>query len=51
MSPWKPITQERDLVLTLRGAHIARTFPLAKVQDAHRYMESDEQLGKIVMTV
>jgi NADPH:quinone reductase-like Zn-dependent oxidoreductase len=30
---------------------IATTFPLAKVQDAHRYMESDEQLGKIVMTV
>ena len=30
---------------------IARTFPLAKVQEAHRYMESDEQLGKIVMTV
>jgi len=30
---------------------IARTFPLAKVQEAHRYMESDEQLGKIVLTV
>ena len=23
---------------------------MAKVQEAHRYMESDEQVGKIVMT-
>jgi NADPH2:quinone reductase len=30
---------------------IARTFPLTEVQEAHRYMESNEQLGKIVMTV
>jgi NADPH:quinone reductase-like Zn-dependent oxidoreductase len=30
---------------------IARTFPLAEVQQAHRHMESDEQLGKIVLTV
>jgi NADPH:quinone reductase-like Zn-dependent oxidoreductase len=30
---------------------IARTFPLVKVQEAHRYMESNQQLGKIVMTV
>ncbi len=30
---------------------IARTFPLDKVQEAHRYMESDQQFGKIVLTV
>ena len=30
---------------------IARTFPLAKIQEAHHYMESDEQVGKIVVTV
>ncbi len=30
---------------------IARTFPLAQIQDAHRYMESNAQLGKIVVTV
>jgi NADPH2:quinone reductase len=30
---------------------IAKTFPLASVQEAHRYMESNEQLGKIVLTV
>jgi len=30
---------------------IAKTFPLAKIVDAHRYMESNEQIGKIVVTV
>jgi NADPH:quinone reductase len=30
---------------------IAKTFPLARVQEAHRYMESNGQFGKIVMTV
>lgn len=30
---------------------IARTFPLAEIADAHRYMESSEQFGKIVVTV
>ncbi|MBR0794919.1 zinc-dependent alcohol dehydrogenase family protein [Bradyrhizobium jicamae] len=30
---------------------IDRTFPLAGIADAHRYMESGQQLGKIVVTV
>ena len=30
---------------------IARTFPLAEIVDAHRYMESNEQIGKIIVTV
>lgn len=30
---------------------VAKTFPLAKVQEAHRYMESNAQLGKIVLTI
>jgi NADPH:quinone reductase-like Zn-dependent oxidoreductase len=30
---------------------IAKTFPLKKIVDAHRYMESNEQIGKIVVTV
>ena len=30
---------------------IDRTFPLAQVVDAHRYMESNQQIGKIVVTV
>lgn len=30
---------------------IARTFPLDKIVNAHRYMESNEQVGKIVVTV
>ena len=30
---------------------IARTFPLERIVEAHRYMESNEQIGKIVVTV
>ena len=30
---------------------IARTFPLEKIVDAHRFMESNQQMGKIVVTV
>jgi len=30
---------------------IAKTFPLQEIVDAHRYLESNQQIGKIVMTV
>lgn len=30
---------------------IARTFPLAQIADAHRYLESNQQVGKVVVTV
>lgn len=30
---------------------IAKTFPFDQIADAHRYMESNQQLGKIVVTV
>jgi NADPH2:quinone reductase len=30
---------------------IARTFPFSDIVEAHRYMESNEQIGKIVVTV
>ncbi len=30
---------------------IAKTFRLDDIADAHRYMESNEQVGKIVVTV
>ena len=30
---------------------IAKTFPLGAIRKAHRYMESNQQLGKIVATV
>jgi len=30
---------------------ISRTFPLEKIVEAHRYMESNQQMGKIVVTV
>ncbi|WP_237759403.1 zinc-binding dehydrogenase [Legionella parisiensis] len=28
----------------------ARTFSLGQIVDAHKYMESNEQVGKIVVT-
>jgi NADPH:quinone reductase-like Zn-dependent oxidoreductase len=30
---------------------IDRTFPLASCADAHRYLESGDQFGKVVRTV
>lgn len=30
---------------------IAKTFPFEQIAEAHRYMESNEQLGKIVVTI
>ena len=30
---------------------IAKTFPLAQTVDAYRYLESNRQVGKIVITV
>ena len=30
---------------------IAKTFPLEKVVEAHRYLESNQQIGKVVVTV
>jgi NADPH:quinone reductase-like Zn-dependent oxidoreductase len=46
----------RDLILYgLSQGHlkpvIAKIFPLAQIVEAHRYLESNQQLGKIVVTV
>ncbi|MGO9990832.1 MAG: zinc-dependent alcohol dehydrogenase family protein [Steroidobacteraceae bacterium] len=30
---------------------VAKTFPLERIMEAHRYLESNQQLGKIVVTV
>ena len=30
---------------------ISRTFPLSQIVEAHRYLESNEQVGKIIVTV
>jgi len=30
---------------------ISRTFPFDEIVEAHRYLESNQQLGKIVVTV
>ncbi len=49
-------TRARDLVLRgLAEGHlkpvIAKTFPLGSIVEAHRYLESNQQVGKIVVTV
>ena len=33
------------------GPKIAKTFPFAQTVDAYRYLESNAQVGKIVITV
>jgi NADPH:quinone reductase-like Zn-dependent oxidoreductase len=48
-------TRAKALVLQgLRDGHlkpvIARTFPLSEIVEAHRYLESNQQVGKIVVT-
>ena len=30
---------------------IARTFPFEEIVEAHRYLESNQQIGKIVVTI
>jgi NADPH:quinone reductase-like Zn-dependent oxidoreductase len=46
----------RDLILSgLAAGHlqpvVAKTFPLNQIVEAHRYLESNEQIGKVVITV
>lgn len=48
--------QVRDVILHgLAQGHlepvIARTFPFEEIVEAHRYLESNQQIGKIVVTV
>jgi len=54
----KPERFARAKELILRGladGHlrpvIARTFPLGQIAEAHRYLESNQQVGKVVVTV
>jgi NADPH:quinone reductase-like Zn-dependent oxidoreductase len=54
----KPERYARGQELILRGlaeGHlkpvIAKTFPFERIVDAHRFLESNQQLGKIVVTV
>ncbi|MCW3099947.1 MAG: hypothetical protein JWL77_5565 [Chthonomonadaceae bacterium] len=30
---------------------VAKTFPLQQIQEAHQFLESNQQLGKVVVTV
>jgi NADPH:quinone reductase-like Zn-dependent oxidoreductase len=54
----KPDKFARNRDLILKGLAqgrltpvIAKTFPLERIVDAHRYLESNRHLGKIVVTV
>jgi NADPH:quinone reductase-like Zn-dependent oxidoreductase len=46
---------EKYVLDNLQAGHfkprIAKTFPLAQIADAHRYLESNQQIGKVVVTV
>ena len=42
---------ERGLADGILAPIIARIFPLDQIVEAHRYLESNEQIGKIVVTV
>ncbi len=53
-----PARRERGIRFVLDGLQsgaltpkVARTFPLAEIVAAHRYLEGNEQVGKIVVTV
>ncbi len=54
----KPERFDRVQRMILRGLDggqlkpiIAKTFPFASIAEAHRYLESNQQMGKIVVTV
>jgi len=54
----KPERFEKYRALILQGLAtgrltpvIAKTFPLDQIADAHRYLESNQQVGKVVVTV
>ena len=53
-----PTALERAKAFIVKGLEsgalrpvIARTFPLEQIQDAHRFLEANQQVGKIVVTV
>ena len=50
------LTRNRELILRgLASGHlrtvIAKTFPFSQIVAAHRYLESNQQIGKIVVTL
>jgi NADPH2:quinone reductase len=54
----QPEKLERGKAFVIRGIEaghfrpiIARTFPFTEIAEAHRYMESNQHVGKIVVTV
>jgi NADPH:quinone reductase-like Zn-dependent oxidoreductase len=49
--PAARIVDQRGLAQGRLKPVIAKTFPLGRIVDAHRYPESNQQFGKIVVTV
>lgn len=54
-SPWRLARAKQFIMDGLQSGKlkpiVAKTFPLEQVAEAHRYMESNQQIGKIVLTV
>jgi NADPH:quinone reductase-like Zn-dependent oxidoreductase len=46
-----PSECEPATIAIYHRAVIAKTFPLSEIVAAHRYLESNAQIGKIVVTV
>jgi NADPH:quinone reductase-like Zn-dependent oxidoreductase len=53
-----PVRMEHDMKFVLKGVEaghfkpvIARTFSFEDIAESHRYMESNQHVGKIVLTV
>ncbi len=44
-------TERWQLLRVLSSPLSTRTFPFAEIVEAHRYMESNAQIGKIVVTL
>ena len=53
-----PQRMEKARIFVEEGLHagwltpvIAKTFPFDKMVEAHRYLEGNEQIGKVIVTV
>jgi len=51
MTPQKLCAFTRQVDRKYFKPRIDRVFPFAQIVEAHRYMESNQQIGKIVVTV
>ena len=55
-NPWQRLERAKRFIVEGLSAGklkpvVAKTFPLEHIVEAHRYLESNQQVGKIVVTV